>query len=328
VEHPLAPRSRRSALVAAVLTFALAAASVTACSDAADDDASPDRTSPDRTSSTTEAATLGPPAENQTPPAGTNGLAFDADGRLWIADLEGGQILAVDPEDGSVLVRLGEDDGVRTPDDLVFDADGRLWWTENAVGAVGRIDDPLDPDAASETVATLGAGANPIAIDDRGAVFVARTLAGDALYRLDPDDPGDPHLVKDGPGQLNAFSFGADGMLYAPRFVDGAGVVSAIDPATGEATDLVGGLPLAVSVEVAADGTLRVLTVAPATVWTVDGTGAHEVLTELPSAAVDNQAFDDDGDLWVSAFDRPLVWRVAADGAAEPTPVPIGRADG
>src|SRR5699024_1722429 len=122
-----------------------------------------------RTSTTTavdEPVSLGEPIDDQTAPTGTNGLAFDADGRLWIADLAGGQLLAVDPADGAILARLGAAQGVRTPDDLVFDAEGRLWWTENGAGNVGRIDDPLAAGAVSETVAELGPGANPIAIAD------------------------------------------------------------------------------------------------------------------------------------------------------------------
>lgn len=185
-------------------------------------------------------------------------------------------------------------------------------------------DDPTAAGATSETVAELGPGVNPIAIADDGSIFVARTLAGDELYRLDPDDPGSPTLVKAAPGQLNAFAFGAGGLLYAPRFVDDSGRVSAVDPETGEATDLVTDLPLVVSVKVAPDGTLRVLTIGPSTVTSVDPeTGDPGSSVEVPSAVVDNQAFDATGDLWVSTFDQPTVWRLPSDGGA-PVELTIG----
>lgn len=316
------PRPRRTTALSILVVLALC---LGACGDDAPDEGPADGSDASPSGPDADGARLAPngPLDDQSAPQGTNGMAFDDEGRLWIADLHGGEILAVDPADGTVLVRFGEDRGVSSPDDLAFDGQGRLWWTDNEQGDVGRIDDPLAIDETSEVVASLGPGANPIAVSDDQTVFVARTLAADELYAIDGGS-GEATLVRDAPGQLNGFGFGDDGLLYAPRFVDGTGRVSAVDPVTGEATDLVGGLPLPVGVSVAPDGTLRALTVGPPTVHSVDPDDATiEVVAELPGEVADNLAFDSDGVLWVSAFDRPVVWRIDPD-APEPVEVTIG----
>lgn len=320
--------TRRQALGAAALTVALV---LVGCSGSSDDDAGTPSTTGADASTTTSApqpVDLGEPLADQSPPTGANGITVDEDGRIWIADLSGDQIVAVDPADGAILVRLGTAADVNAPDDLAFDADGRLWWTDNERGNVGRIDDPLAATARSTVVAEIGPGANPIAIASDGTVYVAQTLAGDALWALDPDDPSEPRLVLDAPGNLNAFALGDDGTLYSPRYLDGTGSVVAIDLATGEVRELLTGLSLPVSVKLAPDGTLRALTVVPAEVLTVDpNTGTADLLAELPAPAADNQVIDADGTLWVSAFDKPLLWSIAGEGEAEPVPLPIGDAD-
>ncbi len=319
--HSSLPTIARTRLGRHLLAVALVLVAAPACSNGGSDEVGASTTVP--ASTTTAPADLGVPQADQTAPEGTNGLAFDADGRLWVADLAGGQILAVDPADGSILVRLGADAGVNAPDDLVFDGDGRLWWTDNEGGDIGRFDDPLDTDASSEVVAQVGPGANPITVAPDGSIFVARSLAADQLVRIDPDT-GATTVISDAPGQLNGFAFGPDGVLYAPRYIENGGRVSALDPKTGEARDIVGGLPFTVSVKVSEDGTLAALTAAPVTVHLIDpemGAMLHSI--NLPGPVADNQAYDADGRLWVSSFDQALVWRVDSM-EDQPVEVPIG----
>lgn len=316
--HPAATRFRRRP--PAVAALALVAALVAPACSADDSDGA---TATTAAASTTTTVDLGAPAADQTAPEGTNGLAFDADGRLWIADLTGNQILAVDPADGSILVRLGADAGVHAPDDLAFDADGRLWWTNNEQGGIGRIDAPAAAGATSTTVAEVGPGANPIAVAPDGRIYVARALQADQLLRIDPDS-GAATVVSDPAGQLNGFAFGPDGVLYAPRFIEDGGRVSAVDPETGTARDIVGGLPLTVAVAVAPDGTLAAITASPVTLHLIDREmGAMMHSLDLPGPVADNLAYDAAGHLWVSSFDQALVWRVdSMEG--EPASVAIG----
>jgi streptogramin lyase len=309
------PNRRRGCLL---LTFALLAAAPLACSDDEPDQATTTTAADGSAGSSTTSAptTTAPertPIADQTPPTGTNGVRFDAGGTMWIADLNGGQIVAVDPQTGAILARLGAGAGVTTPDDLAFDADGRLWWTEYPGGHVGRIDDPFAADAESRFVAELGAGTNPIEITDDGRVFAARALVGKGLYELDPEGTAEPRLVVADPGHVNGFDVGPDGRLYAP-VVDG-GKVIAIDLETGAVADIATGLSLPVSVRWASDGRILVLSGAPAVVSAVDPkTGKVTEYAEATSVAADNMAFGPDGALYVTAFDKPTVSVVAKDG--------------
>src|SRR6201981_1599322 len=71
--------------------------------------------------------------ERLTPPShlfGANGLRTGPDGRIYIAQVSGSQISALDPATGAIEVisPLGGD--VVGPDDLAFGPDGDLYATE------------------------------------------------------------------------------------------------------------------------------------------------------------------------------------------------------
>lgn len=256
------------------------------------------------------------PLADQTPPRGANGLAFDAEGTLWVADLTGGQLLAVDPASGLVLRRLGAERGVRSPDDLVFDAEGRLWWTDYGGGHVGRVDRPAAEDARSVDVADVGPGANPIAVAPGGDVYVGRTIVGRGLFALTPGAPGAPRRVAADPGLINAFAFGPDGRLYAP--VGDTGTVIAIDPTDGETTVIAKGFRLPVAVRWSAEGRLFVLEATPPVVSEVNAaTGGVSILASASTLVADNLALGPDGTLYVSGFDEPSITVIRPGGSTE-----------
>jgi streptogramin lyase len=327
---PGAPGARRARTraVALAAVVAMGCGALACSSDDGADGAEP----ADGAAGTTEAAPAGEssatePLADQTPPTGANGLAFDRYGTLWVADLAGVQILGIDAASGAILHRYGADVGVTGADDLAFDAEGRLWWSGLTAGVVGRISQPGTPAAANETVAELGPGVNPIAVGDDDRVFAAQLLQGDALYELDPDDGAEPRLVLDRPGNLNAFDVGDDGRIYAPRVgLEADGAVVAIDPDSGDVDVLAEGLNLNMAVELGPDGTIYVLTASPAGVSTVDArSGEVAPFVELPaSAVVDNMTFGDDGNMYVTGFDQPTVWRVSPEGEVTAT-ITIGQ---
>ena len=93
---------------------------------------------------------------------GTNGLAFDDQGQLYVASAMGQEIVVMDPQTGKILERLGPEDRVAGPDDLAFGPDGSLYWTDILSGEVGRR--TPDGDVTKQFVAEF---VNPITFSRR-----------------------------------------------------------------------------------------------------------------------------------------------------------------
>ena len=67
---------------------------------------------------------------------GANGIRTGADGRIYVAQVSGSQISAIDPESGAVEAIAPMGGGIVGPDDLVFDDEGNLYATEITEGRV------------------------------------------------------------------------------------------------------------------------------------------------------------------------------------------------
>ena len=65
---------------------------------------------------------------------GSNGMFFDADNNLYVAQVWGRSISKLDPETGKILEKLGLADSVFFPDDVTVGPDGTLFWTDPGVG--------------------------------------------------------------------------------------------------------------------------------------------------------------------------------------------------
>lgn len=246
----------------------------------------------------------------QTPPSGTNGLAFDGS-NLWVADYTGSQILRVDPSSGKILARYGKAEGVVLSDDLAIGPDHSVYWS-GVGGIVGRI----APGGKVTTVATIGPGVNPIAFTrDRHRLYAGRTLEGQGLYEVDPAGKKPPRLI-DATWDTNAFAFGPDGLLYGPKKgLDGAGAVERVDVKTAVIKEVKVGFNYPVAVKFDTKGGCNVLSTAPAALQRLDlKTGAiTDVATPL-TPIVDNFAFDRHGRIFISSFSQPVLTVVAADG--------------
>ena len=172
-----------------------------------------------------DASPVAPPAlADQTPPTSANGLAFDAAGMLWLADLRGGQVLRFDPATGKLVDRV--DQGGTAPDDVAIDEQGRVFWTAWGIGKVGRID-PVTHE--NVFVAELHVGANSIAFAADGRLFVGLAVAGAGLYEVDPEGTKPARQISDAFG-INAFDFAPDGSLWGPT----QGGVAKVDVETGD----------------------------------------------------------------------------------------------
>ncbi len=124
------------------------------------------------------AATLAPLTGD--PLEGPLGIAFDADGLLWVADSTGQALRTVDAE-GTVTTRLTTN-GTRAlgqPNYVAVGPDGALWLSDPCLGEVLRFDPVAETVAvvAAFDLATQG-GPNGLAFDATGALWLTTENVG------------------------------------------------------------------------------------------------------------------------------------------------------
>lgn len=244
-------------------------------------------------------------------PFGVNGMT-EEDGKVWVADLFGGQLIRFDPDDGSIDERYGRMEGLCGTDDVVVAPDTTLVATCPVEGLVIAV----ERGGTARVLADVGRGVNPIALDPSGdAVLVGfGTPDDDRLLRV-PLDGADAQVVAQGLPVLNGFDLGPDGMLYAPTGGAGGsfgtGGLARIDLDTGtvEQLDLTfpgserTGFSFACGVDVAADGTVFVAQCFEPAVFAVDpATAIATLAARAPFDAADNVVVLDDGRIVQSGF--------------------------
>lgn len=178
-----------------------------------------------------------------------NGVAFDHQGRMWVAINSPVPRLARFSADGRAEVSVTEIDGLRLllPNDLCFGPDGRLWLTDSGIaleellqcGALRRDWAQLQPDGRLFSVnpQTLRgrlhdrglAFANGIGISPRGEVHVSETMTG-AIHRyrgaptnLTRELVGNARR-EDGTADFHGpdgFAFDTDGRIYVAVYGQG-----------------------------------------------------------------------------------------------------------
>lgn len=257
----------------------------------------------------------GPQSEpvDQTPPSGANGLAFDGDGKIWVADLFGRQLLRIDPGNGEILDRFVQDGTGLGADDIAVDAKGFVFWTDFGSGRVGRFDPKTHQ---NEFVATLPTGANSIAFSEDGRLFVGLVLLNRGLYEIDPEGSREPRLITDAISSLNAFDFGPDGLLWGPL----EDAIVKLDLERGEVVETVAKGRYASVRYNARDGALYALTngadrMTPA-LHKIDIEGfAVSTFHESDLAAIDNFVIGPKGEFIVTGYNMPKFEVIESDGA-------------
>jgi sugar lactone lactonase YvrE len=141
---------------------------------------------------------------------GANGLRTGADGRIYVAQVSGSQISAIDPESGAVEAYSPMGGGIVGPDDLVFDDKGNLFATEITEGRVSV----RTPSGETRVVRGDIPVANPITWH-KGKLIVGECRMGARIMELDLNG-GEPRVIIDNIPMANAFEVGPDGMLYFP----------------------------------------------------------------------------------------------------------------
>lgn len=224
---------------------------------------------------------------------GANGIRTGPDGRIYVAQVSGSQISAIDIGTGQVdtVSPLGGD--IVAPDDLVFDPQGNLYATEITEGRVSV----RTPDGQTRVVYGDLPCANPITFY-QGRLLAGECRPGGRIMELDLNG-GPPRVLAENLPMPNAMEVGPDGLLYFPVMEANEIWRVNLDGGVPErvAADL--GVPDAVKFDAA--GQIVSTQAASGQVLRIDPrSGARTVLAEL-APGLDNLTFVDDR-LFVSSF--------------------------
>ncbi|WP_067693847.1 SMP-30/gluconolactonase/LRE family protein [Nocardia jejuensis] len=248
--------------------------------------------------SSTTAITLaeGVRIERLTPPSrlfGANGLRTGADNRIYVAQVAGSQISALDVTTGDLETISAKGSDIIAPDDIAFDNDGNLIATEYMDARVSM----RGKDGRTRVIRDDVPGANGITVH-RGRLFVNECRIGGRLMEL-PLDGSAPRILQDNLPMPNAMEVGPDGLLYYP--VMGTNDIWRIDPEGGAPERVAGDLGVPDSVKFDAEGFIVSTQVQTGEVLRIDPrTGDRQVLARM-APGLDNCTFVGNR-LFVSTF--------------------------
>ncbi|ORB29012.1 SMP-30/gluconolactonase/LRE family protein [Mycolicibacterium parafortuitum] len=238
---------------------------------------------------------------------GANGLRTGPDGRVYIAQVTGSQISALDPSSGRVETVSAKGGDIIAPDDVAFGDDGTLFATEVMDGRVSARDSAGRTRVLRDDLPC----ANGITVH-QGRLFVGECRDGGRLMEL-PLDGGAPRILLENLPSPNAMEVGPDGLLYYPLMT--ANEIWRVDPRPGThsepqrvAADL--GVPDAVKFD--ADGTIVSTQVASGQVLRIDPRNGEKTVLAQLNPGLDNLTFVD-GRLLVSNFTGEIT-EIGRDG--------------
>ncbi|ORW10015.1 SMP-30/gluconolactonase/LRE family protein [Mycobacterium kyorinense] len=224
--------------------------------------------------------------ERLTPPSrlfGANGLRTGPDGRVYIAQVTGSQISALDIDTGQLETVSPKGGDIVAPDDVAFDPRGNLYATEVMDGRVSV----RNPDGETRVLRDDVPSANGITVHD-GRLFIGECREGGRLLELDVDG-GAPRVLLENVPSPNAMEVGPDGLLYFP--VMGANEIWRVDLDGGEPQRVASGLGVPDSVKFDSDGYIVSTQVHSGQVLRIDPrTGGQTVLASL-NPGLDNLTF-------------------------------------
>jgi len=191
------------------------------------------------------------------PQPGSNGLAFDPEGRLVICQHGNRRVLRVNPHgDTTVIAAAFQGRRLNSPNDVVCRSDGSVWFTDPPFGRPGMAEDPdreldfcgvfrVSPDGDVTLVDDSLAGPGGIAFSPDERLFYVgnRDLEHQVVTRYELDATGQPEddgsvffdmTSAPGEGAIDGMKVDVEGNLY----VCGPGGVWVLSPA-GEKLGLV-----------------------------------------------------------------------------------------
>jgi sugar lactone lactonase YvrE len=244
---------------------------------------------------------------------GANGLRTGADGRLYVAQVPGSQVSAVDVDNGVIETISPMGGSIVAPDDLVFDDAGNLYLTEITLGRVTM----LAPNGTTRVINGDMPVANPITMH-QGRLIAGECRVGARIMEL-PLDGGAPRVIASDVPMANAFEVGPDGKLYFP--VMGTNEIWRVSLDGGAPEVVAGDLGVPDSVKFDSKGRIVTTQVASGQVLRIDvQTGAREVLADL-GPGLDNVSFIGDR-IFVSSIPGEIT-EILAPGKTRPV-IPRG----
>ncbi len=237
---------------------------------------------------------------------GANGLRAGPDGRIYVAQVTGSQISALDVGTGRLETISPMGGEIVAPDDVAFDARGNLYVTEVMDARVSV----LGVEGRSRVLRGDIPGANGITFH-QGRLFIDECRMAGRLLELDLGG-GTPRVLLENLPLPNALEAGPDGRLYFPLL--GSNDIWRIHPDGGAAERVVGDLGTPVAVKFDSKGYIVSPQVASGEVLRIDPrTGDRSVLAAL-NPGLDNLTFVGDR-LFVSNFDGRIT-EILAGGAS------------
>ena len=221
-----------------------------------------------------------------TPPSrlyGANGIRTGKDGRIYVAQVCGSQISAIDPDSGAIEVLSPMGGGIIGPDDLAFDSAGNLYCTEITSNRLSV----LHPDGTTRVLNGDVPIANPVTVyQDR--VIAGELRMGGNIREFDRNTGESRVILADVP-MPNAFEVGPDGMLYFPA--QGANEIWRISLDGGAPEVVAKDLGIPDSVKFDAQGFIVSTQVGSGQVLRIDPrNGSREVLADI-APGLDNCTF-------------------------------------
>ena len=254
--------------------------------------------------------------ERLTPPSrlfGANGLRTGPDGRIYIAQVTGSQISALDIETGRLETISPKGGDIIAPDDVAFDRHGNLYATEVMDGRVSA----RGTDGRTRVLRDDVPSANGITVH-QGRLFISECREGGRLLELDLGG-GPPRVLLENVPSPNAMEVGPDGLLYFP--VMGANEIWRIDLDGGAPETVATGLGVPDSVKFDSAGRIVSTQVLSGQVLRIDPrTGEQMVLADV-NPGLDNSTFVGDR-LFVSNFTGEIT--EILDGGRTSTVLPGG----
>jgi sugar lactone lactonase YvrE len=246
---------------------------------------------------------------NPSPLYGSNGMRIGPDGWLYVTQVFGSQITAINPATGEARIVSPRGGAIVSPDDLDYDSRGIMYITEYLNQRVcARM-----PNGEVRVVSDQVPGANGISVyQDR--VFVDECRAGGRLLELFPDGRS-PRLMAEDLAMPNACAVGPDGRLYFPEVLSGD--IWRVPLDGGERERFISGLHTPPALKFDNRGALMVLESHTGEVTRIDLQSREKKRFATLESGLDNLVIASDNRVFVSSFAHGGIWEVAPGGQSK-----------